>query len=298
MLNGIDLPLIGAALLFGAVGVIALLFFRKYEQRKQEQGAVALEAVESKLTKQRGLSMERRLAQAEEARRKAQWSRVRNQGRDARIEAICAKLPDQAKELRRLLSASRVLDGNAVRTALRTLNTGQGMGGSVVPPIITVATSSKTKKLPPVTTAPVSSVKPVTTTVAPEVSPLESAAAMPTAQRADVLAALKVIAGKDDGAVSEDGRGFNREHTKIGQRLASAQELSPVEAAVGQQLVRFYKKQLAGNHAELLSRAIAGIPRGRVDLSEASLEQALAQPAANSASLPQSASGIHREHTR
>ena len=56
---------------------------------------------------------------------------------------------------------------------------------------------------------------------------------------------LQALAAMCDGAREIDGMGFNKFDTAIGKSLAGAITLSPKQAALGQKLVRKYRRQLS-----------------------------------------------------
>jgi len=72
------------------------------------------------------------------------------------------------------------------------------------------------------------------------------------AQAVAVHEGLKMLATICDGALAEDGRGFNKLDTQTGKSLAAASKLSPKQAKLGKRLVTKYKKQLP---AQLLWKA-------------------------------------------
>jgi SWI/SNF-related matrix-associated actin-dependent regulator 1 of chromatin subfamily A len=63
-------------------------------------------------------------------------------------------------------------------------------------------------------------------------------------QIAAIHQALRMLAGLCDGAAVLDGSGFARIDVRIGHSLAAARKLSPRQAALGQRLVRKYRRQL------------------------------------------------------
>jgi len=71
--------------------------------------------------------------------------------------------------------------------------------------------------------------------VARELSPANSQA---------VHEALRQVAAACDGARERDGWGFNKIDTAVGKALAAQPELSPREAALGQMIVRKYRRQV------------------------------------------------------
>jgi SWI/SNF-related matrix-associated actin-dependent regulator 1 of chromatin subfamily A len=74
---------------------------------------------------------------------------------------------------------------------------------------------------------------------------LDAVAAKLTAEQiASIHAALQMLAGMCDGAQTKDDSGFSRIDLKIGHSLAQAARLSPRQAALGQRLVRKYRRQL------------------------------------------------------
>ena len=58
---------------------------------------------------------------------------------------------------------------------------------------------------------------------------------------------LKLLSGMCDGAMEEDGCGFNRLDTRFGKSLAGQQSLSVRQALVGQKMILKYKRQLPGD---------------------------------------------------
>jgi len=63
------------------------------------------------------------------------------------------------------------------------------------------------------------------------------------ALHASVLMALQVVAGVCDGAVAEDGQGFNGRDAIIGHDLAGREKLSPKQVVLGRKIVMKYKRQ-------------------------------------------------------
>jgi SWI/SNF-related matrix-associated actin-dependent regulator 1 of chromatin subfamily A len=63
-------------------------------------------------------------------------------------------------------------------------------------------------------------------------------------QIAAIHQALRVLAGICNGAATEDGMGFAKIDVRIGHSLAAARSLTPRQAALGQRLVRKYRRQL------------------------------------------------------
>jgi hypothetical protein len=56
---------------------------------------------------------------------------------------------------------------------------------------------------------------------------------------------LILLRGRCDGAIKEDGAGFNRYDADIGHMLAGKPSLTEKEAAIGQKLIRKYQRQLS-----------------------------------------------------
>jgi len=73
----------------------------------------------------------------------------------------------------------------------------------------------------------------------------EAAAKLTPAEIEAVHMGLQELAMMCDGAREEDGMGFNKFDTAIGKSLAGAIVLSPKQAALGQKLVRKYRRQLS-----------------------------------------------------
>lgn len=62
---------------------------------------------------------------------------------------------------------------------------------------------------------------------------------------------LRYLASVCDGAVTQDGMGFNRVDTIIGRSLAASASLTPKQAALGKKLTKKYAKQLKSARGEL-----------------------------------------------
>ena len=74
---------------------------------------------------------------------------------------------------------------------------------------------------------------------------IEEAAAKLTPDQIEAIhTGLQALAAMCDGAREIDGMGFNKFDTMIGKSLAGAITLSPKQAALGQRLVRKYRRQL------------------------------------------------------
>jgi hypothetical protein len=69
----------------------------------------------------------------------------------------------------------------------------------------------------------------------------ERALTMDPSTMAAVHQCLKYLAGMCDGAQARDDHGFNGVDTRIGHSLADQHTLSPMQAALGQKLIRRYK---------------------------------------------------------
>jgi SWI/SNF-related matrix-associated actin-dependent regulator 1 of chromatin subfamily A len=69
----------------------------------------------------------------------------------------------------------------------------------------------------------------------PEASPVKRAAAHQ---------AMRMLAGMCDGAVTEDGAGFNKTDTSVGHKLAAAAELTDGQVWLATSLARKYRRQL------------------------------------------------------
>lgn len=69
----------------------------------------------------------------------------------------------------------------------------------------------------------------------PEASPVKRAAAHE---------AMRMLAGMCDGAVTEDGSGFNKTDTSVGHKLAAAAELTDGQVWLATSLARKYRRQL------------------------------------------------------
>ena len=61
-----------------------------------------------------------------------------------------------------------------------------------------------------------------------------------------LLAKMRYLAGNCDGAVAEDGRGFNKLDTGFGHALAECKALSPRQAIAARKLAVKYRRQLEG----------------------------------------------------
>lgn len=72
----------------------------------------------------------------------------------------------------------------------------------------------------------------------------ETAAKLTTEQVAAVHAALRIVAGRCDGAQAPDGAGYNKVDTRVGKSLAQAQTLTARQAALGLRLVTKYRRQI------------------------------------------------------
>jgi len=72
----------------------------------------------------------------------------------------------------------------------------------------------------------------------PELTPEEIAA---------VHQCLRILAGVCDGAIAQDGRGFNGRDTDFGKSLAAQGYLTPRQALAGQKMLRTYHRQLPEN---------------------------------------------------
>ena len=93
------------------------------------------------------------------------------------------------------------------------------------------------------------------------------------AEVATVAAALRYLAGVDDGAVRLDEVGFNRIDTMVGQSLATSPTLTQKQARLGAVLVQKYRKQL-----ERAGLEVPGMPVRKV--GAAKVEEPVAAPAA------------------
>ena len=71
-----------------------------------------------------------------------------------------------------------------------------------------------------------------------------------------ILEGLQAIAGRCDGALEEDGCGFNKFDTRVGKSLAGNEKLTDRECVLGRRLVQKYQRQLRDK--TILDRA--GIP--------------------------------------
>ena len=63
---------------------------------------------------------------------------------------------------------------------------------------------------------------------------------------------LKYLAAHCDGALAEDGMGFNKIDTRVGKSLAACPQLTPKQAALGQKLCIKYRGQLSDNLNDLI----------------------------------------------
>jgi SWI/SNF-related matrix-associated actin-dependent regulator 1 of chromatin subfamily A len=70
------------------------------------------------------------------------------------------------------------------------------------------------------------------------------AAELTPAQIAAIHEALRMLARRCNGAATEDGSGFAKIDVRIGHSLAQSARLTPRQAALGQRLVRKYRRQL------------------------------------------------------
>jgi len=70
------------------------------------------------------------------------------------------------------------------------------------------------------------------------------AATITLEQSTAILEALQLLSSMCDGAMSEDGSGFNKIDTRIGKSLALNAELSPRQAALGKIIVKKYHGQI------------------------------------------------------
>lgn len=84
---------------------------------------------------------------------------------------------------------------------------------------------------------------------------IERSATMDPSTIAAVHECLKRLAGVCDGALALDDVGFNGCDTRIGHSLAGQARLSPLQAVLGQKLVRKYRRQLGD---QLLEAALRG----------------------------------------
>jgi SWI/SNF-related matrix-associated actin-dependent regulator 1 of chromatin subfamily A len=85
-------------------------------------------------------------------------------------------------------------------------------------------------------------------------SPAEIAP-LPAEQVAAIHAGLQILAARCDGALKEDGAGFNKLDSIFGHSLARAQVLTAKQAHAGRKLVRKYQRQLS---PELVALAVGG----------------------------------------
>jgi hypothetical protein len=85
--------------------------------------------------------------------------------------------------------------------------------------------------------------RPATARVKPD-ELAKAAEAITPSQVAAVHECLAILAGTCDGARTKDGCGFNKIDSKIGKSLALQSELTPRQAALGQRLIRKYRRQL------------------------------------------------------
>lgn len=72
------------------------------------------------------------------------------------------------------------------------------------------------------------------------------AAGLTAEQITAIHTGLRALAGVCDGAVTLDGAGFNKLDTRLGRELAARAALTPKQAALGQRLIRKYRRQLPG----------------------------------------------------
>jgi hypothetical protein len=84
--------------------------------------------------------------------------------------------------------------------------------------------------------------KPATESKRAEIA--EIASKLTPEQIAAIHQALRLLAVRCNGAVSEDGAGFSKIDVRIGHELAQRPQLSPKQAALGQKLARKYRRQL------------------------------------------------------
>lgn len=84
---------------------------------------------------------------------------------------------------------------------------------------------------------------------------IERSATMSPSTIAAVHECLKRLAGVCDGAFALDDMGFNGCDSRIGKSLANQPRLTPLQATLGQKLVRKYKRQLG---EQLLEAALSG----------------------------------------
>jgi hypothetical protein len=66
-------------------------------------------------------------------------------------------------------------------------------------------------------------------------------------KRKAALFAMQVLAARCDGAVTEDGAGFNKIDSPIGKKLAALETLSDGQVWLATNFARKYKKQLLDN---------------------------------------------------
>lgn len=85
-------------------------------------------------------------------------------------------------------------------------------------------------------------------------SPVELAP-LPLEQVAAIHTSLQILAARCDGALKEDGAGFNKLDSSFGHALARAPMLTAKQAHAGRKLVRKYQRQLS---PELVAMAIGG----------------------------------------
>ncbi len=65
---------------------------------------------------------------------------------------------------------------------------------------------------------------------------------VPELRRKCLLAALRILAARCDGAVAKDGEGFNGTDSSFGKKLAALDDLSDAQFYAGWRLVRKYRK--------------------------------------------------------
>lgn len=69
-----------------------------------------------------------------------------------------------------------------------------------------------------------------------------------------ILTALRTVAARCDGAVEEDGQGFNGTDTRYGRHLASLDTLNERDALIGLKIVLKYKRQIGDDTHAALSK--------------------------------------------
>lgn len=79
---------------------------------------------------------------------------------------------------------------------------------------------------------------------------VERSATMSPSTIAAVHECLRILSGVCDGALALDDAGFNGCDSRIGKSLANQSRLSPLQAVLGQKLVRKYRRQLGGRLIE------------------------------------------------